>query len=82
MKNKKLILLIVGCLLIAGTAASYNTLRAEEILIVGTGDNMITVTPNAITWLENGDVQFQLKCDGGELRLITGTGVTVQRWTQ
>ena len=82
MKNKKLILLIVCCLLIAGTAASYNTLRAEEILIVGTGNSLITITPDAITWLENGDVQFQLKCDDSELRLITGTGVTVQRWTQ
>lgn len=82
MKNKKLILLIVCCLLIAGTAASYNTLRAEEILIVGVNDDMITVTPNAITWLENGDVQFQLMYNEGELRLITGAGVVVQRWAR
>ena len=80
MKNKKLILLIVGCLLIGAGTGSFSNMTVKDLLLIGLGDQIVAIDNKSISWVEDNKIKMQFVYSNGILRLINGDGETIQAW--
>ncbi|MEK0326497.1 MAG: hypothetical protein QQN63_12425 [Nitrosopumilus sp.] len=82
MKNKKLILLIICCLLLGAGVGSFSNMTVQNLLLIGSGDKLIAISNNSISWVNDGTIKMQFVYMDGVLRVINGEGETIQAWTE
>lgn len=81
MKNKKLILGVVCCVLLGAGVGRFSNMTVKDLLIVGSGDELIVLDHHSISWVKDGDIKMQFIYRDSILRLINGEGETIQAWT-